>query len=263
LQQSWKNLMLEEAQISIAVGVENMSRTLYFLPPEHRWEGTAMGGLRLVDGLVSLGYKGFGVLAVDAGEVAVEYGITREMQDEWALLSQRRYSEALAKGYFKEEIFPISIPAGLGKEPVVFDRDAQPKSNTTLEKLAKLPTVYGSPTVTAGNAPGLNTGAAGVMVATRKKANELGLEILATVLRVSSIALKPREIAVAPAPAITRGLAVTGLKLEDIKLIEINEAFAAMPLVATKILGDGDENKIKQLRDIPMSTVERWLSDTR
>lgn len=250
LQQSWKNLTLEEAEVSIAVGVENMSRTPYFLAPEYRWDGSAMGGLKLIDGLVGLGYKGFGVLAVDAGEVALEYGITRAMQDEWALLSQQRYSEAESKGYFKEEIFPLTLSVGLGKETTVFDRDAQPKPKTTIEKLAKLPTVYGSPTVTPGNAPGLNTGSAGVMVTTRKKARELGLEILATVLRVASIARKPREIAVAPAPAIRKGLAMTGLNLDDIKLIEINEAFAAMPLVATKILGDGDDMKTKKLRDI-------------
>jgi acetyl-CoA C-acetyltransferase len=250
LQLSWKNLMLEEAEVSIAVGVENMSRTPYFLSPEYRWDGTGMGGLKLVDGLVKLGYRGFGVLAVDAGEVALEYGISRELQDEWALLSQQRYGAAESKGYFKEEIFPLELQVGLGKETVIFDRDAQPKPNTSLEKLAKLPTVYGSPTVTPGNAPGLNSGAAGVMVTTRKKAQELGLQILATVLRVSSIAIKPREIAVAPVTAIQKGLAMTGLKLNDIKLLEINEAFAAMPLVSTKILGDGDQEKTQKLRDI-------------
>lgn len=250
LQQSWKNLVLEEAEVSIAVGVENMSRTPYFLAPQYRWDGSAMGGLKLIDGLVGLGYKGFGVLAVDAGEVALEYGVTREMQDEWALMSQQRYAAAEAKGYFKEEIFPLTLPVGLGPETVVFDRDAQPKPNTTLEKLAKLPTVYGSPTVTPGNAPGLNTGSAGVMVTTRRKARELGLEILAELLRVASIARKPREIAVAPAPAIRKGLAMTGLKLDDIKLIEINEAFAAMPLVATLILGEGDAAKVQKLRDM-------------
>lgn len=249
LQQCWKNIVLGEAEVCIAVGVENMSRMPYFLPPEYRWDGPRMGNIKLVDGLIGLGYKGFGVLAVDAGEVALEYGVTREMQDEWAVLSQQRYGEAASKGYFTEEIFPLEISNKLGKSEVL-DRDTQPKPDTTVEKLAKLPTVYGSPTVTPGNAPGLNTGAAGVMVTTRKKARELGLEPMATLIRVTSIARKPREIAVAPAPAIQKGLAVTGLKLEEIKLIEINEAFAAMPLVSTKILGDGDETKIKKLRNL-------------
>lgn len=250
LQQSWKNLMLGEAEVSIAVGVENMSRTPYYLPPEYRWEGPRLGNAMLIDKLFELGYAGFGVLAVDAGEVAVEHGITREMQDEWAVRSHKLYGEAEARGVFREEIFPIEIAQGKRKPPIVLNRDTQPRPETKLEDLAKLPTVYGSPTVTAGNAPGMNAGAAGVVLTTRKKAEELGLKPLATLLRVVSIARPAREIAIAPAPAIQKGLAVTGLKLSDIKLIEINEAFAAMPLVSTKILGEGDGAKVKKLRDI-------------
>lgn len=250
LQLSCKNIMLGESEISIAVGVENMGRAPYFLPPERRWDGQRMGDMKLVDKLMNLGYDGFGVLAVDAGEVALEYGITREMQDEWAVRSHKLYGEAEAKGYFKEEIFPIEIPQGKNKPAVVLDRDQQPRPGTTFENLAKLPTVNKSPTVTAGNAPGLNAGAAGIMVMSRKKAAELGLKPLATVMKVTSIARRPREIAVAPAPAIQKGLDATGLKLNDIKLIEINEAFAAMPLVATKILGENDDSKIQNLRDI-------------
>lgn len=250
LQQSWKNLVLGEAEVSMAVGVENMSRTPYFLAPEYRWEGQRIGDMKLIDKLMPLGYVGFGAVAVDAGEVAVEYGVTREMQDEWAVRSHKLYGEAEAKGYFKEEIFPLQIPQGKKQPAFVLDRDTQPRPDTTMEILAKLPTVYGSPTVTAGNAPGMNTGCAGVIVTTRKKAHQLGLEPQATVLRVVSTARKAREIAVAPAPSIQKGLQATGLKLADIHLIEINEAFAAMPLVATKMLGDYDNRKIEQLRSI-------------
>lgn len=250
LQQSWKNLMLDEAQISIAVGVENMGRTPYYLPPEYRWEGPRMGNLRLVDVLYGLGYPGFGVLAVDAGEVAMEYGITREMQDEWALRSHRLYSEAEARGVFQEEIFPIEIAQGKNKPPLILKHDTQPRPETTLESLARLPTIYGSPTVTAGNAPGMNVGAAGVILSTRRKADELGIKPIATLLRVASIARPAREIAVAPAPAIRKGLSLCGLELSDLRLIEINEAFAAMPLVSTKILGEDDENKVEKLRSI-------------
>jgi len=125
-----------------------------------------------------------------------------------------------------------------------------PRPGTSVEALAKLRTVYGSPTVTGGNAPGLSTGAAGVIVTTRKKAAELGLEAFATVVRVQSIATNHREIAVAPAIAIRKALQTTGLKLDDIKVIEINEAFAAMPLVSTKILAEGDETTTQKLRDI-------------
>lgn len=250
LQLSWKNLVLGESQISIAIGVDNMSRAPYYLAPERRWDGQRIGDMKLVDKLFNLGYAGFGVLAVDAGEVALEYGVTREMQDEWAVRSHRAYGEADFKGYFKEEIFPVEIAQGKNKAPLVLDRDQQPRPQTTLEILAKLPTVNGSPTITAGNAPGLNAGAAGVLLTTRGKAKELGLKPLATVLGVASIARTPREIAVVPAPAIQKGLDMTGLKLSDIHLIEINEAFAAMPLVATKIMGEGDEAKVNMLRNL-------------
>lgn len=250
LQQSWKNLILGEAEISIAIGVDNMSRVPLYLPPKARWEGTRIGNMQVIDMLNELQIPGFGIVAVDAGEVAVEYGITREMQDEWAARSHRLYLEALAKGYIDEELFPIEIPQGKNKPPIIFDADAGPRPGTNVEALAKLPTVYGSPTVTGGNAPGLSTGASGVIVTTRKKAAELELEIFATVVRVQSIALKDRYIAVAPAAAINKALETTGLTLDDIKCIEINEAFAAMPLVSTKILGEGDEAKTQQLRNI-------------
>lgn len=250
LQQSWKNLMLGEAEISIAIGVDNMSRVPLYLPPKARWEGSRMGDMKLTDMLNELQIPGFGIVAVDAGEVAVEHGITREMQDVWAARSHKLYLEALAKGYIDDELFSIEIPQGKNKPPVVFNADAGPRPGTNAEALAKLRTVYGSPTVTGGNAPGLSTGAAGVIVTTRKKAAELGLEAFATVVRVQSIATNHREIAVAPAIAIRKALQTTGLELDDIKVIEINEAFAAMPLVSTKILAEGDETKIQKLRDI-------------
>lgn len=250
LQQSWKNLMLGEAEISIAIGVDNMSRVPLYLPPKARWEGTRMGHMQVTDMLNELQIPGFGIVAVDAGEVAVEYGVTREMQDEWAARSHRLYLEALANGYIDDELFPLEIPQGKNKPPIIFAADAGPRPGTSVEALSQLRTVYGSPTVTGGNAPGLSTGASGVVVTTRKKAAELGLEVFATVVKVQSIALKDRYIAVAPAVAIKTALEATGLTLEDIKCIEINEAFAAMPLVSTKILGEDDKVKIQKLRDI-------------
>lgn len=249
LQQSWKNLVLGEAEISIALGVENMSNVPLYLPSSARWGGSRLGHMKITDMLADLGIPGWGVLAVDAGEVALEYGITREMQDEWAARSHKLYCEAFEKGYIQEELFTLEIPQGKKKAPIIFERDASPRPDISLEAMAKLPTIYGSPTVTPGNAPGLSTGAAGVVVTTRKKAAELGLEPMATVIRVISHAVDPRLIAVVPAPTIQKGLQVTGLKLEEIKTIEINEAFAAMPLVSTKILGDGDSAKVNKLRD--------------
>lgn len=124
---------------------------------------------------------------------------------------------------------------------MVFDADEFPKPHTTLEGLSKLSTVYGSPTVTAGNAPGLDAGASAVLLMRRSKAEELGLKSLATILATESVALSPEKIAEAPAPAIRKALAKAGIRLDQIDLIEINEAFAAMPLVSTKILAEGDE----------------------
>jgi acetyl-CoA C-acetyltransferase len=249
LQQSWKNLVLGEAEVSIALGVENMSNVPLYLPPKARWEGSRLGNMKLTDLLYDLGIPGFGVLAVDAGEVALEYGISREMQDEWAARSHKLYCAAADKGYLAEEIFALEIPAGKGKPPVIFDKDASPRPDVSVEAMAKLPTIYGSPTVTPGNAPGLSTGAAGLVVTTRKKAAELGLEPMATVLKVVSHAIDPRLIAVVPAPTIQKALKIMDLTLDDMKTIEINEAFAAMPLVSTKILGEGDEVTIEKLRN--------------
>jgi len=249
LQQSWKNLKLGEVELSLVVGVENLSNTPYYFPSKYRWEGFRFGDVNAVDWLYGGGYKIQNPVAVDAGEVAVEYGITREMQDEWAVRSHKLYFEAFDRGDFADEIFPLTVPQGK-KPPIIFDTDAAPRRNTSVEIISKLPTVYGSPTITAGNAPGMNAGVAGLVVTTRKKAEELELPIYAQLLRVASTANPPREIAVAPAAAIKKGLAVTGLKLEDMKVIEINEAFAAMPLVSTKILGEYDPIKIQKLRDI-------------
>lgn len=250
LQLSWKNLTLGEAEISMAIGVDNMGRWPVILHPKFRTEGFRIGGLQIIDNLKGLEYKGMGVLAKDAGEVALEWGITKEMQDEWAVGSHDKWGKAFDKGYFAEEIFPLEISQGKNKPPIILDRDQSPRPGTTLESLAKLPLVNGSPTVSAGNAPGINAGATGVIVTTRKKADELGLTPIAKILRVASIAEPYRNIAVAPAPAIRKGLELTGLKLDDIELIEINEAFAAMPLVATKVLANGDEGLMNHLRDI-------------
>lgn len=250
LQQSMKNLMLGEAEVSIALGVENMSRVALYVPPEYRWNGSRLGDVKLVDMLFNFGIPGFSVLAVDAGEVALEYDVSREMQDEWSVRSQNLYGAAAEKGYFKNELFAVEIPQGRKNPPVVFDTDANPRPGTTVDKLAKLPPIYGSPTMTAGNSPGLGTGATGMMVTTREKAEALGIKPLATLVDVVSIATKPREIAVAPAVAMKKALDKNSLKLEDLATIEINEAFAAMPLVSTKILGEGDQGLTDHLRDI-------------
>jgi acetyl-CoA C-acetyltransferase len=238
VQLGFRSIRLGSADVCMAVGAENMSNTPLVMNGI-RW-GCGLQPPVMRDHLNPISYTGFNYLAKDAGDVAMENGVTREMQDKWALGSQQKYQEALAQGKFKDELISVPIPQRKGA-PVMFDADEFPKPHTTLEGLAKLPPVYGSPTVTPGNAPGLDAGASAVLLMRRSRAEELGLKPLATVLAVESVALSPEKIAEAPAPAIRKALAKTGLSLDQIDLIEINEAFAAMPLVSTKILADGDE----------------------
>ena len=234
--------------VCLAVGAENMGRAALLVYPKIRW-GMKMGPIESRDNLSSIGYVGYNAVSVDAGEVALEMGVSREEQDKWALRSQQRYARALAEGKFKvgEELMSITAPSPQGD--VVIEKDQQPRPNTTLEKLASLKTVYGSPTVTAGNAPGLNTGASALLIMTGARARELNLQPLAVIRSVTGVAGPARDIAKMPAPAITKAVELAGLALDDLDLIEINEAFAAMPLVASKILANGEEDKLTDLRE--------------
>ncbi len=251
LQMTFRNIALGEANVAMVTGGDNMGRYPITIDPIYRKEPfRVMSKSMLWDPLAELGYKGFGVLAQDAANVALSYGITKEMQDEWAYYSHVKWGKAFEKGYFEEEIFPIEFSQGRGKPPVIFNKDQSPRPNTTLEEIASLPLVNGSKTVTAGNAPGLNAGASGVICMTRSKAEQLGFAPLARVLTVASIAEQGSHIAISPATAINKGLSITGLKLDDIELIEINEAFAAMPVTSTKLLADGDTGKWDYLKSI-------------
>ncbi len=238
-----------EVETAMSVGSDNMSRTPH-MAPGLRW-AKRLGHIRLVDPLFELGYtaKGFRPLAVDAGEVALEYAVTREMQDAWAAMSHERYTKANGEGKFKigEELMPVVIPQKKG-EPIVIEKDESPR-RTSIEALAKLKPVYGSPTVTPGNAPPLSAGSSAILFMTRKKAEERGLKPLATIVATLPTATAPRYIASIPGITIQKILAKAGLKIDDMKIIEINEAFAAMPLVSTKILADGDEKKWKGLQN--------------
>ncbi|MGA3207274.1 MAG: thiolase family protein [Syntrophales bacterium] len=237
-----------EAEIAMAVGSENMPRTPHLAPGLRK--GTRLGHIKLIDCLFELGYtaKGFNPVAKDAGEVALEYGVTREMQDAWALGSQEKYAKAFEAGKFNvgEELMPVVIPQKKG-DPIVIEKDESPRK-TNMEALAKLKTIYGSPTVTAGNAPPISAGASAILIMTDKKAKEKGLKPMATIVTVAASATVPREIAVIPAYTIQKALKQAGLTLDDMKLIEINEAFAVLPLVSTKILANNDEKKWKELQ---------------
>ncbi|MBN1636511.1 MAG: thiolase family protein [Deltaproteobacteria bacterium] len=241
-----KSIVLDEAEICMAVGAENMSNTPVVLNG-HRW-GTRLDKPEMIDHLNPIMYVGFNSLAADAGDVSLDYGISREMQDEWALGSQMKYQEAKKAGKFKigEELTPVEIPQKKGAA-VLFEEDEFPKPDTTIERLAKLKTVYGSQTVTAGNSPGLDAGASAIIIMKRAKAELLGIEPLATLLSFGSVAREPRQMAEVPGIAIQQALSRAGLSIDEIDLIEINEAFAAMPLVSTNFLADGNKERWQKL----------------
>jgi len=238
-----------EAAIVMSVGSENMPRTPHLAPGLRK--GNRLGHIHLIDCLFELGYtaKGFNPVALDAGEMALEQGVSREMQDAWALQSQERYAKAYAAGKFRigEELMPVAIPQKRGN-PIVIEKDESPRV-TTMEALAKLKPIYGSPTVTAGNAPPISAGASAILCMTRAEALKRGLQPLATVVTSVAMATEPRQIAQIPAYTIRKALGRAGLSIDDMALIEINEAFAAMPLVSTKILADGNEGKWKALQE--------------
>jgi acetyl-CoA C-acetyltransferase len=198
------------------------------------------------DPLFALGYKDFNPVSVDTDNLAMEYGIAREEQDEWALRSHQNYGSAWQAGKFEDEMMTLKIPQKKG-EPITLGIDEQYRPQISLEGLSKLPGIYGCKGITAGNAPGLNDGATAILFMTRKKAEALGLEILAEVVSMCSIARPADRMAEAPAFAAKKVLDAAGLTLEDIAVLEINEAFAAVPLVSMLKLSDKDKQKAKKL----------------
>ncbi len=251
IQLGFRAIRAGDIDIAIGGGVTTFSKIPYVLR-DIRWNPKRLGHINLEDPLFALGYKDFNPVAVDAGEVAIERGVSREEQDIWALNSHKRYGKAHAEGKFKDEMMPLEIKTKDGTK--ILEIDEQYREDTTLEKLSRLKPVYGSPTITAGNAPGLNDGAAAVLIMAEEKAKELGIDPIGEIIEIISTAMEPRYIAEVPAKAIDMVLKKANMHLSDMKLIEINEAFAAMPLVSTKLLCEkyfsGDEKKLEELRAI-------------
>ncbi|AEG14317.1 acetyl-CoA acetyltransferase [Desulfofundulus kuznetsovii DSM 6115] len=224
-----------DADIIVAGGMESMSNAPYFV--HARW-GLRMGDTRFVDLMVHDGlwcafYNRH--MAIHGGEVAREYGISREEQDEWALRSHRLAIAAMDGGRLKEEIVPVAVPQKKG-DPKVVDTDEAPQRDTSLEALRRLPPVFDpNNTVTAGNAPGVNDGAGALVLMSREKAHELGIKPLATILGHASVSQDAKYIATVPGLSINKLLAKKGLPVDAIDLFEVNEAFAAVVLVSAKI----------------------------
>lgn len=241
-----------DAEVIIACGAENMGNVPFIAPAEKTRWGNRLGPIELEDILFELGYsrKGFAPVAYDAGHVAEQFGIERKEQDSWAVQSHQKWFEANEQGKFRvgEELMEISVPQKKG-EPVRMTTDESPRDNVSVEKLSKLKTVYGSPTVTAGNAPGLNSGASAMVIMSRQKAAELGLTPLAVIEACECAAGSPSYMATVPAETINKMLLKAGKRFEDINLLEINEAFAAVTLVSLKKLAENDPKKYQEYKD--------------
>lgn len=236
-----------EIEVAIGGGATSFSQEPLIVR-NLRFSGYRIGDVKMEDPLFELGYKDFNTVSGDADDVAFEYGVSREEMDEWAYRSHMNYGRAYKAGKFKDEIMTLEIPQKKG-DPIKLNIDEQYRPETTLEKLAKLKTVYGCRAVTAGNAPGLNDGATAVLFMTREKADQLGLSPLATIVAMVSIAVSPERMAEAPGFAIQKVLSLADEKLENINVIEINEAFAAVPLVSLRLLSENDSQKFKILKD--------------
>jgi acetyl-CoA C-acetyltransferase len=240
------SIRLGEIEVGLAGGATSFSQEPLIVR-NLRFGGFRIGDVKMEDPLFALGYKDYNPVSVDTDNVAAEYGISRLEQDEWAVRSHVNYGKAWREEKFKEEIIPLEIPQK-GKEPFILNIDEQYRSDTSLEKLSKLKPIYGCKVVTAGNAPGLNDGATAILVMARKKANDLGLKTIGTILAMTSIAIHPNRMPEGPGIAIQKVLKMADLKLDQIDVIEINEAFAAVPLVSIEVLCDRDKAKAKEIQ---------------
>lgn len=225
------------ADIIVAGGMENMSQAPYLLMKAR--SGYRMGNGELVDSMIHEGlWDAFYDIhmGMTAENIAETYGISREEQDAYAVESQRRAKEAIENGRFTEEIVPVSVPQKKG-EAVSFFQDEFPRFGTTVDGLAKLkPAFKQGGTVTAGNASGINDGAAAVVVMAKEKAEALGLKPMVRILSYASAGVDPRLMGTGPIPATQKALARAGLTVDDLDLIEANEAFAAQTLAVLREL---------------------------
>ena len=230
-----QSLMLGDADFALAGGAESMSRAPYVLP-DARW-GQKMGDVKTLDMLLGTLNCPFGTghMGVTAENVAAEHQITREDQDAFALESQRRAMAAIAAGYFKDQITPVEVR--VKRDMVAFEVDEHPKA-TTAQALAGLRPVFQKDgSVTAGNASGINDGAAAIVLATADAAQKAGLTPRARIIGYAHAGVRPEVMGIGPIPAVERLLAHTGLSASDFDVIESNEAFASQALAVSKKLG--------------------------
>jgi acetyl-CoA C-acetyltransferase len=230
-----QSLMLGDADFALAGGAESMSRAPYILPTA-RW-GQKMGDVASLDMLLGTLNCPFGTghMGVTAENVAGEHEVTREEQDAFAMQSQERAAAAIEAGYFKEQIVPVEVRKG--RDTVAFDTDEHPKA-TSLDKLAGLRAVFKKDgSVTAGNASGINDGAAALVLSRASTAAENGLKPLARIIGYAHAGVRPEVMGIGPIPAVTKLFEKTGLTADDFDVIESNEAFASQALAVSKAMG--------------------------
>ena len=232
-----------EGELMLAGGVESMSRAPYSFPKAE--SGFPFGNLTAYD--TALGWRypnpkmaelyGTDPMGITAENIAAQTGITRAEQDAFAVESHRRAVAAIDTGRFNDEILPVTIPQKKG-ESLIVATDERPRRDTTLESLAKLkPSFKADGSVTAGNSSGMNDGAAAVLVMSAEKAQQLGLKPMARIVASASAGVEPRVMGFGPVPAVKKALTRAGLKIGDIGLVELNEAFAVQALAVMRELG--------------------------
>lgn len=240
-------IRLGENQLTLAGGVESMSRAPFVVGKSTQAFGRSAQmydttiGWRFVNRLMEKQY-GIDSMPETAENVAEQFAVSREDQDAFAVHSQQKTAQAQENGRLAREIVPVTIPQRKG-EPVIVDRDEHPRSDTRLEKLAKLPTPFREGgTVTAGNASGVNDGACALLLGSQAMASKFDLKPRARVVAMATAGVEPRIMGMGPAPATRKVLGLTGLRLEDMDVIELNEAFASQSLAVLRDLGLADDD---------------------
>ena len=239
----WKDILARQSRALVCGGFESLSRTPLLWPRQH----PRIGPISVDDPLRLSGPAVDRPIAVYSGEEALRQGVTRLEQDCWAVSSHRNYFAAQERGFFSAERMTLTVD-GPRKTRVVMDVDESPRSDTSLEKLSMLSPVYGGPCITAGNAPGLNDGAAFIALMAPDHARACGLPVLARIRGYAQVCGSATSGTYTPAVAIDTVLKAAGLGIDGIDLIEINEAYAATPLVSTIKLGQGDDARVASLR---------------
>lgn len=242
---------VEDGEIFVAGGMESMTNAPYMLPKARG--GYRMGHGEVLDGMMHDGLTcafHHVAMGVHGDTTALEFGQSREEMDAWSARSHRLAHEATVSGRMAAEIVPVEVPVGKNKPNVTFGADESIRPDSSPEALAKLrPAFTKDGVITAGNAPGISDGAAALVLMTERKAHALGLKPLAAIVGHAKVGLEPRYLSSVPGLAIQKALAKAGLTVDQLDLLEINEAFAAVTLRSTELLAAGDAGLLSALRD--------------